>query len=163
MRPRHKHLLLSHYVPCCSVELSWLLHWWGSVAESEASVSEPPGSLCCWCAQLCRQPAGWYPVCNYPQIYPVHNGGVSCFVGCGSCSTQALASAGGCQPSDGLVPVAGVPPYVSLAIAFHRLLLVPECRALPSLGTTLVPSAAPVPIYSSTAVCACRRCTSIPL
>lgn len=42
---QHNHVLLSHYVPCRSVELSWLLHRWGSVAGSEASLSDPRDSL----------------------------------------------------------------------------------------------------------------------
>lgn len=73
-------------------------------------------------------------LCNYPQIYPVHNGGVSCFVGCGSCSSQALASAGGCQPSDGLVPVAGVPPLSLFGHCLSQAVTGPRVLGSAQLG-----------------------------
>lgn len=41
VRPQHKRVLLSHCVPCWPVEFSCLLHW-----QSEASLSDPRGSLC---------------------------------------------------------------------------------------------------------------------
>lgn len=80
-------------VSCCSIIVCALLSFPSfsagrdTVAESEASLSEPwhwalSVSRVRWCAS--SQPAGWYNLCNYPQIYLLHNGGVSCFVGCGS-------------------------------------------------------------------------------
>lgn len=54
----------------------------------------------------------------------------------------ALASAGGCQPSAGLVPMAGVPLSLP-GHWFSHPVVVPGCWALPSFSTILEPSAAP--------------------
>ena len=103
-------------------------------------------------------------MCNYPQISLLHNGGVSCFVDCGSPCDPGPGQCRGplalCWPC-----ASGRSPPISLrGHCFSCPVTGAQSAGLcPSFGTTLGPSAAPVPIYSSISICACLRCTSIPL
>lgn len=165
--PQYEHILLFHYC-LCSAEFSWLLYWQGfsgrgqglpqwTIRDRALSVS-----CVCWCAS--SQPAGWYNLCNYPQIYLLHNGGVSCFVGCGS---RCSPGPGQCWGPLALCWLCAGGRSLLISLLGHCFSCpvtgAQSAGLCPSLGTTLVPSAAPVPIYSSISICACLRCTSIPL
>jgi len=150
-------------VSCCSIVFPALLCFPGfstgrdSVAEHEASLSEPSETRLLLFLICVDVPAGWYDLCNYPQLYLLHSGSGSCFVGCGS---PCNPGSGQCQVLLALCwPCAGgrSTPRSLLGHCFSCL------APCPSFGITLGPSAAPGPICSSISVCAGLRCTSIPL